>query len=151
MENNGRWCSTKPLWRISTWIGLVTLMALYKGQNGPIEHFSRILGSLADVTVATSSVASFILNQTNQLTSSTSAAVQAASSSSLSIAEAAWRRVELRQLGGLHVTGKVFVDDQEIFAVWPHSPAGEAVTKCSEGQLLEQWVAAARSISPSLN
>jgi hypothetical protein len=147
----GKLCSTKPLWRISTWIGLVTLMALYKGQSGPIEHFSRILGSLADVTVATSSVASFILNQTNQLASSTSSAVQAASTSSLSIAEAAWRGVDLQQLSGLHVTGKVVVDDPEIFAVWLHSPAGQAVTKCSEEMLLEQWVAAARSISPSMN
>ena len=90
------------------------LLALITGQTGPVEHVSRIIGSIADVSVATGQVASLLLNQTGGLAATTSYAVQAVSASTLSVAQAAWAGVDLYNMSGSHRVASLVVDDSLI-------------------------------------
>jgi len=115
-----------------------------------VAHVSRILGSVADVSVATGQVASLLLNQTGGLAATTSTAVQAVSSSTLSIAQAAWSGVDLLNMTGRHRVGSALIDDAEFLRYWLHSPEGMAITGCNLSVYRALWINTAQQISVEL-
>ena len=133
----------RPLYRVSTWIALVACVAVLKGHSNPVEQVGRLLGSVADVSVASAAVATLLLNRTNSFAATASSAVQSISVSSLDLFGAAWRGVDLVDLTGRHLSGRLVVDDASVFKVWLQGANSHLVTGCNNthvlnnGQLLQ--------------
>ena len=116
-----------------------------------MEHVSRIIGSIADVSVATGKVASLLLNQTGGLAATTSSAVQSVSASTLSVGQAVWVGVDLHNMSGSHRVASLVVDDAIVLEHWLSSNASVDVVGCTEFPASKQlWINTARQISVEL-
>lgn len=108
-----------------------------------------MLGTVADVTVATGSVASLIINRTETLAATASDASASVSTSSLSLLKTGWQGVDLHNLRGQHFTGRVVVDDAMVLEAWLGSPTGNTATGCRP-DALQFWQSQAASVSLEL-
>eukprot|EP00930_Biecheleria_cincta_P066399 TRINITY_DN52512_c0_g1_i1.p1 TRINITY_DN52512_c0_g1~~TRINITY_DN52512_c0_g1_i1.p1 ORF type:complete len:259 (+),score=45.70 TRINITY_DN52512_c0_g1_i1:32-778(+) len=136
--------------KVSTWLIFLLIMVLMRGQEGPVPHVSRSIGSIADVSVARGHVASLLLNQTGDLAATTRSAVQTISASTLSGAQAAWAGIDLHNMTGFHRTGKVIVDDAAILEHWILVDEGAHASGCQDLRFRTLWAQTAKQVSVEL-
>ena len=125
-------------------------MAMYRCQDSAIGHFGRIMGSVADITQASTSLATTALNTTTDLASTDSFAVQAITTTSLSAAAAAWRGIDVHNLQGVHATGRVVADDGSVLQQRLVSNASFNATLCDLPEALGLWGALLSSVSEDM-
>lgn len=130
-------------------VGLALLVALWKGHDSPILHFSRIVGSIASVTEASSDAVSLVPNQSRSWSAQRPLPLRRLQFL-LYTASMVWHGVDLHDLEGKHVAGHLFVDDPDMLNEWLCSPEGRAITGVNDTDIAEKWFQLARSVGSGL-
>jgi hypothetical protein len=144
------WSGVKSLRKASSWLGMAVLIAVWQGNNSFLVELSKILGSVAAVTEASSGAVSVVLHQGTDLVTSASQAFQSVTASSLNTASVAWRGVDLVQLSGQRRTGRVLVEDASVLQAWLSSQTGRDVLGIYGQDVLQSWGQLAFSVQPNM-
>ena len=79
---------------------LLCIFALGMGTDGPVQQVTRVLTSVADVSVSAGRLASALVDRTAEASLSATGAVLAVTHSTVGLVENAWNGIDLQDLPG---------------------------------------------------
>lgn len=136
-----------PLAKGTTLAWLLVVFVLLTGQCGPIMQLSRVAGSIADVTEATSEVAVQATNATSHLTAWATKWMLQQATNGLTAGENVWHGADLTRLEAQRCSGQIVVAGPDTLSVWLTSADAVTLIPCLDASLTEHMLALSRSVS----